>query len=278
MAAISSRFFGFFTLYSLLILAFCVYRYNIGSITRTHKCGEDLNPLNFLTLMRSLFQSKILPIGAPWGREAIERVEIDHWLTKVANGTKGPTCLEWRTILYAHRFFPRCSILYEFLFDSNTSKWSIDHKNKKIVGDVSFMKHVSSDVFDTIIATQVFEHVKRPEEAIKELHRILKPGGHLIWTVPSFSVLHGAPFDFYRYTGPGVKHLFDIAGFKIHDMAHAGDLFFTLTALMGYGPGDLLAEDFGKSDELFATQIHVHAIKNRFSEARRPRLASVSEA
>lgn len=42
----------------------------------------------------------------------------------------------------------------------------------------------SSGIFDLVITQDVFEHVKTPELAFREIHRILKPGGFHIFTIP----------------------------------------------------------------------------------------------
>jgi hypothetical protein len=47
------------------------------------------------------------------------------------------------------------------------------------------------------------------------MHRILKPGGHLWLSTPLFYAEHEVPFDFYRYTQFGLKHLLTSAGFTI---------------------------------------------------------------
>lgn len=44
--------------------------------------------------------------------------------------------------------------------------------------------------FDVIIVNQVFEHLKNIFHPITEIHRILKPGGHLVFSVPNLSSFH----------------------------------------------------------------------------------------
>ena len=48
--------------------------------------------------------------------------------------------------------------------------------------------------FDAIFCTEVFEHIPDPILAIKEFHRLLKPGGKLIITAPFNSLTHFAPY------------------------------------------------------------------------------------
>ena len=68
---------------------------------------------------------------------------------------------------------------------------------------------------DTVLCTFVLEHLERPQEAVREMHRILKPDGHLILGAPLFWHLHEEPRDFYRYTKYGLAHLFAAAGFEV---------------------------------------------------------------
>ncbi len=60
---------------------------------------------------------------------------------------------------------------------------------------------------DTVLSTQVLEHVSEPEVYLREVSRILRPGGHLILSCPGSYMLHEEPNDFYRYTRYGLTHL-----------------------------------------------------------------------
>jgi len=51
--------------------------------------------------------------------------------------------------------------------------------------------------FDAIICTEVFEHIPRPDLAIKEFSRILKSGGKLYITAPLMSGVHQSPCHYY---------------------------------------------------------------------------------
>jgi SAM-dependent methyltransferase len=71
---------------------------------------------------------------------------------------------------------------------------------------------------DTVLCTAVLEHLERPQDAIREMHRILKPGGYVILSTPLFWHLHEEPRDFYRYTRHGLRYLFTKPGFEIVDI------------------------------------------------------------
>lgn len=74
---------------------------------------------------------------------------------------------------------------------------------------------VESDRFDAVIFNQVMEHLPDPSEVLKELFRVLKPGGRMICTAPLFYEEHEQPHDYYRYTKFAWRYLMDKAGFEI---------------------------------------------------------------
>ena len=78
-------------------------------------------------------------------------------------------------------------------------------------GDVIPMKENS---IETVIATEFFEHSSEPEKVMKEILRVLKPGGVIFFTVPFLWNLHVVPFDEYRYTPFAIERLLKSAGFQ----------------------------------------------------------------
>lgn len=51
--------------------------------------------------------------------------------------------------------------------------------------------------FDVVLCTEVLEHVPEPMKAVRELARVLRPGGRLLVTAPLASFLHQEPFHYY---------------------------------------------------------------------------------
>jgi ubiquinone/menaquinone biosynthesis C-methylase UbiE len=74
---------------------------------------------------------------------------------------------------------------------------------------------LASNSIDTVLCTVVLEHIERPQDAVNEMFRVLKPGGYVILSTPLFWHLHEEPRDFYRYTKYGLEYLFTTAGFEI---------------------------------------------------------------
>ncbi len=69
--------------------------------------------------------------------------------------------------------------------------------------------------FDSILCNQVLEHIFNPSQFISEIHRVLKPSGHLLLTVPFVWDEHEQPFDYARYSSFGLNSLLVNHGFEI---------------------------------------------------------------
>jgi SAM-dependent methyltransferase len=80
-------------------------------------------------------------------------------------------------------------------------------KRADVYADISKGLPFKSNCFDTVLCTEVLEHIAEPLALMNEMGRVLKPGGHLLLTAPQVWGLHEEPFDFYRYTRYGLAHL-----------------------------------------------------------------------
>jgi|SRR5579872_1367761 len=81
---------------------------------------------------------------------------------------------------------------------------------------------VGDGTFQSLLCTQVLEHVTDPGRAIAEFARVIEPGGILILSVPLHWELHEEPNDFYRYTEYGLKTLLSNRGFVILKILRQG--------------------------------------------------------
>lgn len=61
--------------------------------------------------------------------------------------------------------------------------------------------------YDAVILTQVLEHVPNPIAVLREIRRVLRPGGRVLLSVPMNSPLHGEPWHFFQFTHHGLAEL-----------------------------------------------------------------------
>lgn len=69
--------------------------------------------------------------------------------------------------------------------------------------------------FDLILCTEVLEHAEDPDKLVREMNRVLQPGGMALITVPSMWGEHETPYDFRRFTSFGVMKLLEQGGFSV---------------------------------------------------------------
>lgn len=97
-------------------------------------------------------------------------------------------------------------------------------ENIDVVGRVEDLPF-KNDSFDSVVCTQVFEHVDNPFKAASEIYRVLKKGGHCLITVPQTNELHEEPYDYFRYTKFGLTKMFTKQGFEILKCEQRGGFF-----------------------------------------------------
>lgn len=110
--------------------------------------------------------------------------------------------------------------------------------------------------FDTVIATEVLEHVLDPQKAVEEIRRVLKPGGVCILTTRFFYRYHPDPHDYWRFTWDSLSHLF--REYSTTEVLHHGNRLHTLCTAFDHGSTKLLAR---LVSPLVA---RVHVAKTRF--------------
>lgn len=88
----------------------------------------------------------------------------------------------------------------------------------------------TNESFDIILALDVIEHIEHQDEAIKDLYRLLKPGGKAIIMVPAFMFMWGLQDEvahhFRRYTKPTLKDVVLRNGFKIERISYFNFFMF----------------------------------------------------
>ncbi|MBU1726465.1 MAG: class I SAM-dependent methyltransferase [Candidatus Omnitrophica bacterium] len=87
---------------------------------------------------------------------------------------------------------------------------------------------------DTILCTEVMEHVPEPGIFLQEMKRVLKKGGYIVFTVPAIWYLHHKPYDYNRFTIYGLEYLFNKYGFHIVKFERRGNFWLTLGQMINY--------------------------------------------
>lgn len=81
----------------------------------------------------------------------------------------------------------------------------------------------NDNTFDSVLCTEVLEHTQDPDSVLQEIHRVLKPGGQLILTVPFSARAHFLPHDYRRWTKNGLQQLLENHGFEIREISERGN-------------------------------------------------------
>lgn len=107
--------------------------------------------------------------------------------------------------------------------------------------------------FDVILCTEVLEHVPEPIAALREMARLLRPGGRMLVTAPLGSGLHQMPFHFYGgYTPEWYKYFGAKFGLNVQEVTPNGGFF------------RLLAQECARVSWTLPEHAHLHGDNLRF--------------
>lgn len=102
-------------------------------------------------------------------------------------------------------------------------KW--DQSKIDIVSDITSIPK-NDDSCDAVMCIEVLEHVPDPVSALKEMSRLLKPGGHIIVTAPFCSLTHFSPYYYQNgFSKYFYEYWYDKFGLKIIEMEFNGNFF-----------------------------------------------------
>jgi len=92
---------------------------------------------------------------------------------------------------------------------------------------------MQDESIDSAMATEVLEHSFAPQKTLKEINRVLKPGGVFFFTVPFLWPLHETPHDAYRYTPFSLKMHLEQAGFHNINIHSLGGWHASFAQMLG---------------------------------------------
>jgi SAM-dependent methyltransferase len=192
-----------------------------------------------------------------WGFDRgtpIDRYYIERFLARHRADIHGRV-LEIKDSAYSRRFGDGVDT-YDVL--------DVDAANSEatIVADLAAADAIPSDTYDCFILTQVLQYVFDLRAAIAHAHRMLKPGGVLLVTVPSVSRIDSRSPDHWRFTALSCRALFgDAFGMDCVEVTAHGNVLTAIGFLAGMAYEELTRRELDLDDERYPLLITVRAAK-----------------
>ena len=163
-------------------------------------------------------------------KKALEGLPKNATVIDVGAGTK-PYVRQIKTMTTRY-----CS---QDLISAEKNKIGVEQERVDFVSSADHLPLPAAS-FDYAICTDVLEHVTSPTNVVKEISRILKPGGKLIVTVPMICGEHQQPWHFQNLTRYGMAQLSYDSGFVMESISPRGGYGSVMAALIRFMPGNLL--------------------------------------
>lgn len=125
------------------------------------------------------------------------------------------------------RFRPHFRHARYFAIDHTKGDPNWDYSRLDVVGTLEALPF-ANQVFDGVMNIVVLEHVERPDSALKEIARVLKPRGRLFLVAPFSWELHQVPEDYFRFTEYGLRSLLARAGLEVQSLKPIGGYFWLM--------------------------------------------------
>ena len=157
--------------------------------------------------------NRVTPVSRNWGfdrGQPVDRYYIENFLDLSRDHIVGRV-LEVADNAYTRRFGGEAVTHSDILHDAP------GHSRATVVADLSAPETALANKFDCIIFTQTLQLIYDIFPALQSLHKMLKPGGTLLLTVPGITAIsredmnrHG---DFWRFTSASIgRALLDVFG------------------------------------------------------------------
>lgn len=198
------------------------------------------------------------PLSAAWGFDRgtpVDRYYIESFLEKNRHDIRGRV-LEVADSEYTKRY--GTAVTQSDVLDIDPSI-----KHATLVADLSVADQVPSSVFDCFILTQTLHLIFDIESAIANAHRLLRPGGVLLATLPSVSRIASEEIeDCWRVTVPSCRRLFAKSfGLENISVANYGNVLTCVAFLQGMAYEELSHKELTRKDDAFPLIVTVRAVK-----------------
>ena len=189
------------------------------------------------------------PISRKFGVDRglpVDRFYIERFLAAQAESIRGQV-LEIGEDTYTRRFGG------QRVTGSDVLHVTGDNPAATIVADLANAPHVPDGRFDSIVLTQTLQLIFDPPAALRTLHRILKPGGELLVTVPGISpVATGSvwgPTWYWSFTEASLRRLFAASFEERHCRLEThGNVLAAVAFLEGLAVEDLTLDELTSAD------------------------------
>jgi SAM-dependent methyltransferase len=203
---------------------------------------------------------RVTPLSTEWGYERgtpVDRYYIEHFLTEHRQAIHGRV-LEIKDSSYTQKY--GMNVQQSDVLD-------IDPTNPQatLVADLAAADAIPADSFDCFILTQTLQLIYNMQAAITHAHRILRPGGVLLVTVPVISRIiprYGLEHDYWRFTNASCQRLFgDLFGAEQVMVQPYGNVLAAIAFLSGIAQEELSQKELETHDPYFPILMGVRATK-----------------
>jgi SAM-dependent methyltransferase len=205
---------------------------------------------------------RLQPISRRWGFDRgrpVDRYYIEQFLQRNASDIRGRV-LEVGDSSYTRRFGGAAVERSDVLHIQG------GHPGVTVVADLTEAEHVPGDAFDCIILTQTLHLVYDMRAAMRTLHRILRPGGVLLLTVPGISQMTDNDWRsswYWSLTTHSVSRLAnDVFGAESCTVESHGNVLAAIAFLQGIPFQELTPEELAYDDADFPVTIALRAWKD----------------
>lgn len=197
------------------------------------------------------------PLSTVWGADRgtpLDRFYIDRFLEEHRRDIRG-RILEVGDSRYTDRF--ASEVVTSDVVD-------LDRANRQatIIADLASGHIINSDQFDCFLLIQTLQYIYNPASAVRHAHRILRPGGVLLLTVPAVSRVDPALPDYWRFTASSCSALLaEVFPPKGVSICSYGNVLAAIASLTGMAYEELSGHELTDSDEFFPLLIAARATK-----------------
>jgi SAM-dependent methyltransferase len=199
----------------------------------------------------------VTPVSRRWGSDRgtpVDRHYIEAFLKEHGADVRGRV-LEIMDSSYTSRFGVDVERIDVLDMDP-------DNRHATIVADLSQAGNVPSDQFDCFVLTQTLQFILDLRGALAHAHRILRPGGVLLATVPAVSRIDDNYADYWRLTARSAEALFEDAfGPGQVTVRSYGNVLAAVAFLHGIASEELSPRKLHDHDPLYPVLVTVRAVK-----------------